>query len=212
MIRPRPRWNTERWVLLPGVWVERSDPSVWPAFAPHHYLHNLNGCSICYIAVDAKGDLLGFVSAIPQPSRSGGYWREHRLVVIPGHRGRGIGSALSHWLGEQSLASGHRYFSRTRNKRVAAARDASSLWRRVRHTEIRHDGHSRMRQIDIQLAHSTGHEYVGRSNTFRLRCQRCGLLFTAARRHAKHCSGACRVAAHRDARRSAQQPPELAVR
>jgi GNAT superfamily N-acetyltransferase len=171
---------------------------VWPAFSEHHYLHNLNPMALCYVAVDGPGHLLGFVSAIPQPSTFGGYWREHRLVVLPEARDRGIGVALSEWLGEQALASGHRYFSRTRNAVVASARDRSPQWRRTRHTESRAtDGHRRMKRIELAGVRSWGHEYVGRCNTFSLVCGHCGRRFWAARSHAKTCSVACRVAAHR---------------
>lgn len=198
MITTRPRYGVERWPLMPGVWVERSSPEVWPAFKAHHYLPTHSHSAKCYIAVDADGSLLGFVSTIPQPSRFGGFWREHRLVVLPAARGRGIGVMLSEWLGEQALASGHRYMSRTRNETVAAARDRSPKWRRLKHIKPRTDTQG-WERITMQRHHSHGHEFLGCPGSFRLPCRWCGRLFLSHRSHARYCDGACRVAAHRAA-------------
>ena len=131
------------------------------------------------------------------PARFGGYWREHRLVVLPQWRGRGIGVALSEWLGEQTLASGSRHFSRTRNGTVAAARDHFALWRRVRHTESRErDGNRGLVHIELAGQRSIGHEYIGSAER-RASCRQCGRLFPTTRSHACYCDVACRVAAHR---------------
>ena len=90
-----------------------------------------------------------------------------------------------------------RYFSRTRNGTIAAARDRSPLWRRVRHTESRErDGNRGLVHIELAGHRSTGHEYIG-SGQRRASCRQCGRLFPTARSHARYCDGACRVAAHR---------------
>jgi GNAT superfamily N-acetyltransferase len=88
-------------------------------------------------------------------------WRESRLVVLPEHRGLGLGRALSEWFGEYHLTRGERFRSTTQNEQVGAARDASPLWqasswnRRVRSPKHAHaTGH----RTGVKLY---SHEYVG---------------------------------------------------
>lgn len=178
--------------------IEPCGPEVWPIFAPYHYLPEHSRCTgNRYICVGAEGALVGFVSAIAMPARWGHLMREHRLVVLPEFRGQGIGRALSEWMGEAALASGHRYYSRTRNLTVAAARDRSPRWVRTDHTNPRQrDGHRRLSHIPLVGVASVGHRYIGAGER-RNRCAQCGRWFTTRRAHARYCDVACRVAAHR---------------
>ncbi len=87
--------------------------------------------ALCF-GLFVDGVLVGFNSAyIPKHhSRLGKSeiaWG-HRLVVLPSHRGQGLGLLFDEWLGEHLRGLGYRYLTITTHAGMAAAFERSPRW------------------------------------------------------------------------------------
>ncbi|KQX65789.1 hypothetical protein ASD06_09290 [Angustibacter sp. Root456] len=105
---------------------------------------------------------VAFDATIPFKGACGrGKWQESRLVVLPHFRGRGIGIALSEWVGEYHRSRGERMYSTTRNWQLGQVRDRSPRWR-----PTRWNGAARAVEHSHSVPGHSGvirycHEYVG---------------------------------------------------
>jgi aminoglycoside 6'-N-acetyltransferase I len=81
-------------------------PNAWPDMdaALEEVREALEPEKVCRMALDAQGEVLGWVGAIPQYETTG--WELHPLVVRPTYQGQGIGRALMADLEEQVRARG----------------------------------------------------------------------------------------------------------
>lgn len=69
-------------------------PNAWPTLeaALEEVKEALEEGKICRLAVNASGEVLGWIGGIPQ--YDGHAWELHPIVVHPDHQGMGIGTAL----------------------------------------------------------------------------------------------------------------------
>lgn len=151
--------------------------SVWPAFAPHHYLSHVLGSSArCFLVIakfDGVENVVGFVSSLPLPSGSlKKAWREHRTVILPDFQGLGIGPAASDAIARLHKKEGKRYYSRTNHPRFGAYREKpGSGWMPTSSNNRKRGAASTKNTIteiqeingfggDMRMAFS--HEYIGK--------------------------------------------------
>lgn len=107
-------------------------PDYWPQFRQHHYLSsNLHPGAVCFMA-EIDGRPAAFTAVLSQPSRRGGFWREHRTVCMPDFQGCGIGNAMSEFVASLYASTGKRYQSTTSHPAMIRHRSRSPLWRMVR--------------------------------------------------------------------------------
>lgn len=90
--------------------VHRTDRSIWPVFAPHHYLSKgIHKAAQCYAAF-ADGQPVAFASYLHLP-----HWgtknikMAHRIVTLPDWQGLGIGMRLAEFVGKDLWAKGFRF-------------------------------------------------------------------------------------------------------
>jgi ABC-type lipoprotein export system ATPase subunit/GNAT superfamily N-acetyltransferase len=100
-VQPHPRIELE---------VHRTDRSIWPVFAPHHYLSkSIHRAAQCYAAF-CEGQPVAFASYMHQP-----HWgtknikMAHRIVTLPDWQGLGIGMRLSEFVGDDLWSKGYRF-------------------------------------------------------------------------------------------------------
>lgn len=129
-------------------------------FREHHYLDKgLPRAARAAVVYLPGGELVAFGSSLHAMEVQ--TWRESRLVVLPEHRGIGLGRALSEWFGEHHLSRGDRFRSVTQNEQVGAARDKSPRWeastwnKRVRSPGTKNSENHRTAVLLFS------HEYVG---------------------------------------------------
>lgn len=106
--------------------------SVWPLFAPHHYLSSsLNTSAKCFGGWIGE-DLVAFTSYLHFPhARTRNIKLNHRLVVLPDYQGMGIGVRLNEWLGQHLHEQGFRLRCVITHPGLIHAYAASSRWRDV---------------------------------------------------------------------------------
>ncbi|HEV3235755.1 MAG TPA: ABC transporter ATP-binding protein [Gemmataceae bacterium] len=133
-----PATNVFEWRCLqrrPAVslLVRRVPQTLWPLFAPHHYLTgDLSRSAICFAAFLEKEDRpVAFSAWIGHFTKYGGK-REHRTVTLPDFQGIGIGQALSNFCASLWKGLGYRACSTTTHPAFIAARLRSPDWRLVR--------------------------------------------------------------------------------
>jgi energy-coupling factor transporter ATP-binding protein EcfA2/GNAT superfamily N-acetyltransferase len=162
----RPAENTFAWRRLrrrPDIVLEvvRCRASVWPLFAPHHYLsHGLARSAVCFLASWRERPVafsawLPFVGPGP-PTR-----REHRTVTLPDYQGVGIGNALSDFIASLWKGLGYRAVSTTTHPAMIRARLASAHWRMHRPPSLArgHEQKLGLRHASTRL--TAGFHYVG---------------------------------------------------
>lgn len=104
-------------------------PSVWPLFAPHHYLDGaLSKSAWCWLALK-DGRPCAFSSVLPLVGPMPRCYREHRSVVLPDYQGMGIGSRLSEAVAQIFRDAGGRFYSKTAHPAYGEHRNKSPLWR-----------------------------------------------------------------------------------
>ena len=114
------------------IQVRRVTPEVWPLFRKHHYMSGeLKQTAACFLGL-VDGQPCGFVAVIHYPHPSGGWWKEHRTVVMPDFQGVGIGNALSDFVGSLFVATGKKYRDTTIHPGHVHYRAASPHWRVIR--------------------------------------------------------------------------------
>lgn len=113
---------------------------IWrEVFARHHYMSDKFISQIAFVGI-LEGQPVVFVSCIFCPSGTkkkdgtpvypgGGFYTEHRTVVLPDYQGMGIGVRASEWLGDLVLENGFRYYSKTAHPAMGAYRDNSPKWK-----------------------------------------------------------------------------------
>jgi hypothetical protein len=124
-------WRSER--RRPSITLEiaRVHHSAWKLFKKHHYLSgDLNKAAYCFVG-SVEGYPAAFVSAIANPGKYGGYFREHRTVCLPDFQGVGIGNAMSNYVAGM-LAARKKYCSTTGNPAMIRHRAKSPLWTMTR--------------------------------------------------------------------------------
>ena len=100
-VQPHPRIELD---------VHRADRSIWPVFAPHHYLSkDISRSAQCYAAF-VNGQPVAFASYLHFP-----HWgtrnikMAHRIVTLPDWQGLGIGMRLAEFVGEDLWSKGFRF-------------------------------------------------------------------------------------------------------
>lgn len=145
-------------------------------FAEHHYMSEVFRGHVSYVGI-LNDQPVVFMSCIFTASGTktkdgepvypqGGYYREHRLVVLPDYQGLGIGVRASEWLGDVVLDQGYRYYSKTAHPTVGAYRDASPRWRATAHNRaVRKPEHKSGANGPPGLTGQArySHEYIGGS-------------------------------------------------
>jgi ABC-type lipoprotein export system ATPase subunit len=133
-----PATNVFQWRCLqrrPAValLIRRVPQTLWPLFAPHHYLSgDLSRSAICFAAfLENDQRPVAFSAWIGHFTKDGGK-REHRTVTLPDFQGIGIGHALSNFCASLWKGLGYRACSTTTHPGFIAARLRSPDWRLVR--------------------------------------------------------------------------------
>ena len=117
----------------PAVELElfRCRHSIWPVFAPHHYLSgSLSKMARCFIAV-WRGAPVSFCATLPVIGRRG-HWRISRIVTLPDYQGIGIGLRVAEAVAQVHRADGHRLSITASHPAVISHCRHSSHWRTVR--------------------------------------------------------------------------------
>jgi Acetyltransferase (GNAT) family len=112
--------------------IRRADASAWKLFSQHHYLSStLARTAYCFVGeIDERS--VAFASAIHNPHKGRGWWREHRTVCLPDFQGIGIGNALSEFVAGLMVATGKEYRSTTSHPSMIRHRNRSILWEMIR--------------------------------------------------------------------------------
>jgi GNAT superfamily N-acetyltransferase len=112
--------------------IARVHPSTWELFSRHHYMtaEHHPGAK-CFCAFVQKQPV-AFCSVIHFPHKAGGWWKEHRTVVLPDYQGVGIGNALSEYVGSLFKATGKPYRDVTAHPGHVHHRAKSPLWKVTR--------------------------------------------------------------------------------
>ncbi len=109
---------------MPEFTVASVEYTRWPEFKQPDSLHL---SAWCFGLFAPNGKLIAFNSVLP-PVVSGATAWGHRLVVLPGWRGKGIALAFDEWLGEQLLARGIRYCTLCLHPGLTAKFEKSENW------------------------------------------------------------------------------------
>jgi energy-coupling factor transporter ATP-binding protein EcfA2 len=109
--------------------VRRVTRHAWELFKRTHYLtgsmHKASKCFVGFI----EDKPVGFISVIHYPhAQSGGYWKEHRSVVLPDFQGIGIGNTMSNLVASAFVATGKKYFDTTAHPSHVHYRRKSPEW------------------------------------------------------------------------------------
>jgi energy-coupling factor transporter ATP-binding protein EcfA2 len=112
--------------------IVRVHPSAWELFKHHHYMSaEHHPGAKCFCAFIQKQPV-AFCSVIHFPHKTGGWWKEHRTVVLPDFQGVGIGNALSEYVGSLFKATGKPYRDVTAHPGHVHHRAKSPLWKVTR--------------------------------------------------------------------------------
>lgn len=169
--------------------IYRATPTEYAPFEPHHYLPGHAPATRAYLA-EYRGEPAGWISLLRAVGHPG--WRVHRLVVLPGARGRGIATTLVTWAAEHA-PGGQPLSLRTRNRAFTAHLVRLDGWRPTRHSSATTTADRR-----TGGAGTTAWTVVYRRKALQdAVCLHCRERFPTTRKHARYCSTRCRVAAHR---------------
>lgn len=96
-------WGCKRRSPIP-LRIREGFRKAWPLFRDHHYLSadlaRAARIFLAYITIDDEERLAGFTSYLPVIGHKG-WWREHRIVVLPDLQGMGIGNTMTELVAEQ---------------------------------------------------------------------------------------------------------------
>jgi len=98
-------------------------------FSKYHYLsHTHNNASRMFIAT-VNGIVCGLCSALPFPHpKKKGFWKDHRIVILPDYQGIGIGHLLSNSVAEIMKKAGKGYISTTSAPSLIMTRKKDPKW------------------------------------------------------------------------------------
>jgi GNAT superfamily N-acetyltransferase len=124
-VQPRPRFDAV---------LRRCSISLWPRFAPYHYMSStMHNSARCY-AMYVDGRPIAFAGLLPLPVPAGRYkgtaiWRISRIVVLPDWQGCGVVNRMNEALGSAYATLGHRFRCYpTHAALVAAHQRKPELW------------------------------------------------------------------------------------
>jgi ABC-type hemin transport system ATPase subunit len=132
--------------------VVRAPQSLWPRFAPHHYLGgNLSRAATCYAALwqDEPVAFCAIVAALGWKRTK----RISRLVVLPEFQGLGLGTRLAEQVAGIEAARGHRVTITASHPAIVAACSHSPRWRYV---GLKRTGSTRQTVAGREVASSRG--------------------------------------------------------
>ncbi len=112
--------------------VARVDSAAWNLFKRHHYMsaeHHPGAKCFCAFL---RNRPVAFCSVLHFPHATGGWWKEHRTVVLPDFQGVGIGNRLSEYVGSLFKATGKPYRDVTAHPGHVHHRAKSPLWKVTR--------------------------------------------------------------------------------
>jgi energy-coupling factor transporter ATP-binding protein EcfA2 len=112
--------------------IARVHSSAWELFQRHHYMtaeHHPNAKCFCAFLRDQP---VAFCSVIHFPHQNGGWWKEHRTVVLPDFQGVGIGNALSEFVASLFAETKKPYRDVTAHPGHVHHRAKSPLWKVTR--------------------------------------------------------------------------------
>tara|TARA_R110000824_G_scaffold169601_4_gene346744 strand:- start:2134 stop:3216 length:1083 start_codon:yes stop_codon:yes gene_type:complete len=125
-------WRLERRRPDITLTVRRVNKSAWQIFKGHHYLTGSHAKhAACFVAFIERQPV-GFCSVLHYPHPSGGFWKEHRTVVLPDFQGVGIGNRLSDYVASLFVASGKSYRDTTQHPAHCNYRRRSANWQMAR--------------------------------------------------------------------------------
>lgn len=115
------------------IYETKSKEYYWRIFRKHHYLsHNHNNAAKVFVAT-INDELCAFASFLPFPHpHKKGFWKVHRLVVLPDFQGLGIGGKLCDFCAEFFKKQGIGVIITTSNPAEIAQLKKSSSWRTTR--------------------------------------------------------------------------------
>lgn len=99
------------------------DRDQWAIFKQDEEVHPTTWCFGMYI----DGKLVGFNAVMKPFHKSKAAWG-HRLVILPEHRGKGLGLKFDQWVGEWLKDKGLSYHTITTNPGLEKQFEASPLW------------------------------------------------------------------------------------
>jgi energy-coupling factor transporter ATP-binding protein EcfA2 len=137
-------WLTPDWVLdmasgklargclqqRPGITlhIHRATPRCWNIFRRTHYLSgDIHRGSKVFVGF-IENQPVGLIAVIHYPHPTGGYWKEHRSVVLPDFQGIGIGNSMSDLVASAFKATGKQYRDTTAHPSHVHYRDKSPDW------------------------------------------------------------------------------------
>lgn len=146
--------------------------TVWPMFAPHHYLSSdLASGAHCFAAHLPNGQPVAFTSYIhfPHP-KTRNIKMAHRVVVLPDYQGLGIASHLSDWMGLWLFQRGLRYRYTVAHPAMIAMLAGSPRWRSTdvgakKLATTTTNGSMRSRQLDPRRLSTRSFEYMAPAGT-----------------------------------------------
>lgn len=142
-LRQRPAINLE---------VSRCSCSIWPLFAPHHYLSGQIQTGAWHFLACWENRPVAFSSWLPFVGSGPLARREHRTVVLPDYQGVGIGMALSGLIASMWRGLGYLARSTTTHPAFKRAREKSKDWKLCRAPSFSGGSKGRL---------TTGWEYIG---------------------------------------------------
>jgi hypothetical protein len=163
----RPAENLFQWRCLrcrPEIELDitRCRASVWPLFAPHHYLSSrLSPGAVCFLA-SWHNQPVAFSAWIPFVGKGPPTRREHRTVTLPDYQGVGIGNQLSAFIASLWKALGYRAISTTTHPAMIASRNRSPLWHMHRRPSLQGSKERKLWRLKHAATRLTaGFTYVG---------------------------------------------------
>jgi GNAT superfamily N-acetyltransferase len=110
--------------------IYRCRHSLWPLFAPHHYLSgSLSKAARAHVAL-WRGTPVCFCATLPVIGRRG-RWRISRLVTLPDYQGIGVGMRVAEAVAAEHVAAGQRLSITASHPAVIAHCRRSHGWRAV---------------------------------------------------------------------------------
>jgi energy-coupling factor transporter ATP-binding protein EcfA2 len=112
--------------------IARVDSSAWNLFKRYHYMSSEHHPGAKCFCAFLRNRPVAFCSVLHFPHATGGWWKEHRTVVLPDFQGVGIGNRLSEYVGSLFRATGKPYRDVTAHPGHVHHRAKSPLWKVTR--------------------------------------------------------------------------------
>lgn len=102
-------------------------------FSKYHYLsaeHN----NAAHVYIGYINDIIcGFISVLPQPNKTKGLWRIHRLVILPDYQGIGIGLKMLNDVAELYKQNNKKISIVTSSPSLLNALNRNEKWRCIKY-------------------------------------------------------------------------------